>query len=150
MFNNIMMWIWLAVVIICVVVELLTTSLTTIWFALSAILMIFLSKIGLALQWQILIFLVLSFALLFVTRPLVMKKIRPQNTNVNALEGQEVLIVKAVEQFQKGEAKTKNGVVWTCESESGQNIPAGSTGIVTKVNGNTLIIKTKNENKTGE
>lgn len=143
MFNSIMMWVWLAVVIVCVVVELMTTSLTTIWFALSGVLMIFLSKLGIPLQWQVLIFLVLAFALLFGTRPLIMKKILTQKTNVNALEGQEVLVVKPISKFEKGEAKTKNGVVWTCVSENEEEIPVNATGIVTKVDGNTLIIKAK-------
>lgn len=143
MFGNIMMWIWLAVVAICVVIELITTSLTTIWFAFSGVLMIFLSKTQLALQWQVLIFLGISFILLFVTRPLIMKKIKTHKTNVNALEGQEVLVVKAISKFQKGEAKTKNGVIWTCVAEEEDEISEGATGIVTKVDGNTLIIKAK-------
>lgn len=143
MFGNIMMWVWLAVVIVCVVVELLTTSLTTIWFAFSGVLMIFLSKTQIALQWQILIFLGVSFALLFVTRPLIMKKIKTHKTNVNALEGQEVLVVKTISKFQKGEAKTKNGVIWTCVADGDEDIPENTVGLVTKVDGNTLIIKAK-------
>lgn len=143
MFGNIMMWIWLAVVIVCVVVELLTTSLTTIWFAFSGVLMIFLAKTGLALQWQIIIFLVVASALMLVTRPLIMKKIKTSKTNVNALEDQEVLVTKTVSKFQKGEVKTKNGVIWNCVSENEEEIQKGSTAIVTKVDGNTLIIRAK-------
>ncbi len=143
MFGNIMMWIWLAVVIVCVVVELLTTSLTTIWFAFSGVLMIFLAKTGLALQWQIIIFLAVASALMFVTRPLIMKKIKTTKTNVNALEDQEVLVTKTVSKFQKGEEKTKNGVIWNCVSENEEEIQKGSAAIVTKVDGNTLIIRAK-------
>ena len=140
MINNFMMWIWLGVVVICIVIELLTTSLTTIWFALSGILMIFLSKTGMELQWQILIFIAVACILLVVTRPLLMKKIKIHKTNVNSLEGQEVLILKTASKFQKGEAKTKNGVIWNCVSETEEEIPEGATGTVTKVDGNTLII----------
>jgi len=143
MFNNVMMWVWLAVVIVCVVVELMTTSLTTIWFAFSGVLMIFLAKTGLALQWQIIIFLAVASALMFLTRPLIMKKIKTTKTNINALENQEVLVTKAVSKFQKGEAKTKNGVIWNCVSENEEEIAKGSTALVTKVDGNTLIIKAK-------
>lgn len=143
MFGNIMMWIWLAVVIVCVVVELMTTSLTTIWFAFSGVLMVFLAKTGLAIQWQIIIFLVVASALMFLTRPLIMKKIKTTKTNVNALEDQEVLVTKNVSKFQKGEAKTKNGVIWNCVSEDEEEIQKGSTAVVTKVDGNTLIIRAK-------
>lgn len=143
MFSNVMMWVWLSIVVICVIVELMTTSLTTIWFAFSGVLMVFLAKTGMALQWQIIIFLVVASALLFFTRPLIMKKIKTTKTNVNALEGQEVLVTKAVSKFQKGEVKTKNGVIWNCVSENEEEIPEGTTALVTKVDGNTLIIKTK-------
>lgn len=143
MFSNVMMWVWLSIVVICVIVELMTTSLTTIWFAFSGVLMVFLAKTGMALQWQIIIFLVVASALLFFTRPLIMKKIKTTKTNVNALEGQEVLVTKAVSKFQKGEVKTKNGVIWNCVSENEEEILEGATALVTKVDGNTLIIKTK-------
>lgn len=143
MFSNVMMWVWLSIVVICVIVELMTTSLTTIWFAFSGVLMVFLAKTGMALQWQIIIFLVVASALLFFTRPLIMKKIKTTKTNVNALEEQEVLVTKSIGKFQKGEAKTKNGVIWNCISESEEDIPEGTFAIVTKVDGNTLIIKAK-------
>lgn len=59
------------------------------------------------------------------------------------MEGQEILVTKSILQFQKGEAKSKNGVIWTVTSADGTEIPENTVCIVTKVQGNTLEIKPK-------
>ena len=73
--NN-LMWFWLAVMIVCVVIEALTFSLTTVWGGISALLMIFLSKTKMPFLWQMVIFLVVTIALVLVTRPLAVKKLK--------------------------------------------------------------------------
>lgn len=135
-------WFWLAVMVLCIVIEALTLGLTTIWAAIAALPMIFVSRTGLGLQWQLLIFVVLTAVLVGFTRPIVVKKLKAgkEKTNVNTLEGEEVLVVKTVSQFSKGEAKTRNGVIWTCQSASGKEIPEGTTCKIVKVEGNTLLI----------
>ena len=42
-FRDNLPWVWVAVTIICVVIESLTLSLTTIWFGISAFVMVFLA-----------------------------------------------------------------------------------------------------------
>ena len=64
-------------------------------------------------------------------------------TNVDALEGQEVLVTKAVTQFSKGEAKAKNGVIWNVTSSDGKDIAKNTVCIIKKVNGNTLEVSEK-------
>lgn len=141
-----LMWFWLAIMVICIVIEAITFQLTTCWAAISALVMIFLSKTEIAFKWQLLIFLILTIFLILVTRPFVMKKLKlgKNVTNINALEGQEVLVTKMIEKFSKGEAKAKNGVLWTVTSSDGEDIEEGEVCVVEKVDGNTLIIKSKN------
>jgi len=140
-----MNWVWLTVMVLCIIFEAVTFQLTTVWAAIASLLMIFLCKTGIAVRWQILIFLIITIALIVFTRPFVMKKLKlgKNVTNVNSLIGQEVLVVKAIEQFQKGEGKTKNGVIWTVTSLDGSEIPQGSVCEVKEVDGNTLKIVTK-------
>jgi len=140
-----LMWFWLAVMIACLIVEAITFQLTTVWAALSSFLMIFISRTEIAFKWQLIIFLVLTIAFIIFTRPFVMKKLKlgKNVTNVNTLEGQEVLVTKAVSQFAKGEAKAKNGVIWTVSAATGEEISEGTVCIVIKVDGNTLSIKPK-------
>lgn len=138
-------WFWLSLLVVFVVVEAFTMSLTTIWAAIASVPMIFISRTALPFRWQLLIFLVLTIVLAVLTRPFAVKKLRlgKEKLNVNSMIGEEVLIVKPISEFQKGEAKAKNGVVWTATSESSAEIPENSVCVVTKVQGNTLEVKAK-------
>ena len=49
-------WVWVAVTIICVVIESLTLALTTIWFGISAFVMVFLAFTPLPFVAQLFIF----------------------------------------------------------------------------------------------
>ena len=138
-------WFWVGILIICLVVEAFTMVLTTIWPAIASLPLIFIAKTGLPFKWQLLIFVLLTLVLVIFTRPFAVKKLKigKDKTNVNDMEGQEVLVTKAILQFQKGEAKSKNGVLWTVTSSDGTEIPENTICIITKVQGNTLEIKQK-------
>lgn len=145
MFCNIVPWFWISLLVVLIVIEACTMALTTIWAAVSCVPMIFISLTPLAFRWQLLIFMVLTVALLAFTRPLAVKKLnaRRARTNVDGLAGQEVLVVKDVRQFEKGEVRAKNGVVWTAAAEDCAEISAETICIVSRVEGNTLIVSPK-------
>lgn len=140
-------WFWVAVMVAALVFEAITFSLTTVWAALSALLMVFLCRTGLPFRWQLLIFFVITILLMIFTRPFAVKKLRlgRVTTNVNSMDGQEVLVVKKITRFEKGEVKASNGVTWMAAcSESAGEIPKGSVCLVERVEGNTLVVKLKN------
>ena len=103
------------------------------------------------LKWQILIFIFLTTVLAFVTRPFVVKFLRTgrqSEGNINSLDGQTVLCVTPIAEFKFGEVKTKNGVIWTAKSEDGTEIASDSICTVSRVEGNTLVVKPdQKENK---
>ena len=139
-------WFWLGILVFCIIIEGITTSLTTVWAGIAAVPFIFISKTPLPFRWQLLIFALLTVALIVFTRPFAVKKLKigkENNTNVNALEGQEVLVVQKITKFNKGYVKAKNGVVWTAESEDSTDIQKDSVCIVKKVSGNTLVVARK-------
>lgn len=141
---NLLPWFWLIVLIVCCIIEAITMGLTTIWAAIAALPMIFIARTGLGFQWQLLIFVVVTLVLVFGTRPLVLKKLRPgrTKTNINTMIGEEVLVTKEISKFQKGEAKARNGVIWTVQAmQEDQQISKGTVCSVEAVEGNTLIIK---------
>jgi Membrane protein implicated in regulation of membrane protease activity len=136
-------WFWLGITIVCVVIEALSFSLTTIWFAISGAVMIFVSRTPLPFRWQLLIFLVLSIALLVLTRPFMIKKLKlgtKPETNADLIIGQEVVVTKAVREFEKGEVKTGNGVIWSAASANHTAIPEQTVCIVESIHGNTLSV----------
>lgn len=135
-------WIWLGVLIICCIIEALTMGLTTIWAAIAALPMIFIARTGLPFRWQLLIFVIITLVLIVFTRPFVVKKLKlgKSKTNVNTMVGEEVLITKAITKFEKGEAKAKNGVIWSVKTSDGSEIKKNETAKVISVEGNTLCV----------
>ena len=143
----IMPWIWLGLFVILVVIEAATQGLTTIWGAASALVMVILSFVtGMPIGWQLFVFLVMTLIFLATTRPIVVKKLKigRNATNVDSLIGQEVVVTKAITKFEKGQAKTRNGVVWTAKSEDDTDIPEMSVCVIRSVEGNTLSLELKN------
>ena len=65
---------WLMAFIILVVMEFLTMGLTTIWFAIGALVSFFASLFGASAWIQIVLFLVVSLVVLIVYRPLAVKR----------------------------------------------------------------------------
>lgn len=144
--SNLGSWFWFAILVVCIIIEAFTLSLTTIWSAIAAIPLIFIAKTNLDFKWQLLIFALLTVALIVFTRPFAIKKLKigKSKTNINTMIGQEVLVTKGISKFQKGEVKASNAVIWSAKSENDEDIPKNTVCIVSAVEGNTLIIKQKN------
>ncbi|MCR4735367.1 MAG: NfeD family protein [Treponema sp.] len=145
---NISPWLWLGVLIVCVIIEAFTMGLTTIWAAIAALPLIFIARTGLAFKWQLLIFAIITIILIVFTRPFAVKKLKigKDKTNVNTMIGEEVIITQSITKFQKGQAKAKNGVIWTAKSDEDQDIPEGSVCLISAVEGNTISVKLNSEN----
>ncbi|MDR0302601.1 MAG: NfeD family protein [Treponema sp.] len=137
-----MRWVWVALVVLFVVIEAFTFGLTTIWFALAAIVMVFLSFLHIPLSIQIIIFLVISAVLLFFTRPLAIKKFKTgkEKTNVDSLAGMHALVTRQITEFDKGEVKL-NGQFWTARSEDGSTINEGTRCEVVRIEGVQAIVR---------
>jgi len=134
-------WLWVALVVIFAIIEVCTFGLTTVWFAIAALIMVFLSYLNIPLAVQVLIFLIISALLLIFTRPLAIKKFKigKVKTNVDSLVGKQVLVTKAISEFEKGEVKL-NGLIWAARSNNNTAITEGTKCEVLGVEGVQLII----------
>lgn len=139
-------WFWLAVAILCTVIEAFTFGLATIWFAIGAVVMIFLSFAPIPFPWQILIFLVMSSLLLIFSRPLAIKKLKvgKEKTNTDGLIGKNALVVKEITHFDKGEVKI-HGVIWSAMATDEGKIPEGCECIIESIEGATLKVRPKDK-----
>ena len=139
-------WLWVALVIIFTAIELLTLGLTTVWFAIAALAMVFLSALKISLPVQVLIFLAISAILLFFTRPIAVKKLKlgKIKTNVDSLIGKHALVIKEIGEFEKGEVKI-SGQVWSAHAEDDSPIAEGTKCEVLRVEGVQLIVKPLSE-----
>lgn len=135
-------WVWVAVTIICVIVESLTLSLTTIWFGISAFVMVFLAFTPLPFTAQLFIFVVLALVLLIFTRPVVKQKLNQKKiaTNYERIIGQIALVTKKITALDKGSVKI-NGMEWTAAVKEDITLEEGSKCIVEEIAGVTAYVK---------
>ncbi|MCL2762599.1 MAG: NfeD family protein [Treponema sp.] len=129
-------------VVIFAIIEICTLGLTTVWFAIAALVMVFLSFLKISMPVQGLIFLVISALLLIFTRPLAIKKFKMgrEKTNVDSLAGKQVLVTKTIGEFEKGEVKL-NGLIWAARSENNTEIAKGIKCEILRVEGVQVIVR---------
>ena len=132
--------VWLILLIAFVVVEALTVSLVSIWFAAGAVAALIVS--GFTSSWlvQFAVFAVVSAVALAATRPLVKKRMTarrvPTNADINV--GRKAQVLVEVTPDVTGRVRL-DGVDWNARSE--QTIPAGSLCVVLSVDGATLTVR---------
>lgn len=111
---------WMAFVIIFLVVELVTVGLTTIWLAGGAFVAFILAAIGASFWLQLAAFFVVSFVLIYFTRPFAIKYLNPRRTRTNSEEliG-EIVKVTAVIDNRAAEGKVlARGMEWSARAIS--------------------------------
>ena len=135
-------WVWVAVTIICVVIESLTLALTTIWFGISAFVMVFLAFTPLPFPAQLFIFVVVALVLLIFTRPVVKKKLNQKQiaTNYERIIGQIAIVTKKITALDKGAVKI-NGMEWTAAVKEDITLEEGSKCIIEEIAGVTAYVK---------
>ena len=140
--SNNLPWVWVAVTIICVVIESLTLALTTIWFGISAFVMVFLAFTPMPFVAQLFIFVAIAMVLLIFTRPIVKKKLSQKQiaTNYERVIGQIAVVTKKLTALEKGSVKI-NGMEWTAAVKEDIVLEKGSKCIIEEIAGVTAYVK---------
>ena len=141
-----MFWIWLAVIVITVAIEFATTELISIWFTFGAVIPFILSGvINIGIEWQIIIFVVVSAVLILSLRR-VTKKFLLKNTNTktnsDALVGHVFRMLTRTDFETTGSVKVKD-LEWSVVGDKGQTIEKGEVVEVVGITGNKLLVKVK-------
>ena len=143
-----MLWvyIWLAVVVVCLVVEFITFELVSVWISIGAFVSMILALCGVGVEIQLVCAVVISVVSLLSLRKLALKFLNKNKdkTNVYALVGKVVKLLTRCDEDDVGSAKI-NGVVWSIKEENDGTIEAGEYAKVTRVDGNKLIVKKENK-----
>ncbi|MDF2950920.1 MAG: putative rane protein [Anaerocolumna sp.] len=140
---------WLVALAICLVIEILTLGLTTIWFAGGALAAFLASLIFDSLLLEIIVFLAASFLLLIFTRPLAAKYFNSQRikTNYETLFGKDGKVVEKIDNFNMTGQVIVNGQEWSARSVSDdQIIEVGQKVRIKDVSGVKLIVEIEKEN----
>lgn len=136
--------IWLVLLAVFLIIEAITTGLTTIWFAGGALVAALLSWFGVGLVIQLLLFLTVSVALLIFTRPLAVRFMNKglEQTNVNRLIGETAIVLQEIDNLaQTGQVRI-NDVEWIARTATdGEKIPEKAIVRIQEVQGVKLIVK---------
>lgn len=144
-------WFWLCLAVLFTLIEVVCAfNLVTLWFAISALVMVFISGLTellsahIRFRLHIGIFLAIAIVLLFFTRPMAVKKlcIGKEKTNVNDLVGRDAVVIKDILRFERGEIKI-NGQIWTAISENNEEIEAGTECTIVKIEGVKAVVRKK-------
>ena len=145
--------IWLAVLVVCVGIEIATMGLTTIWFAGGALVSAILAALNAPLWLQIVAFFAVSLIMLYLTRPVAVKYFNKDRvkTNVESLIGRQAIVISEIDNLQGIGQVTVGGQEWSARSvKDDVQLPVGSVVVVRSVSGVKLIVEEKDlsaENK---
>ncbi len=141
---------WLIAFAILVGIEAATMALTTIWFAGGALAAFALALLGFAVEVQLAAFVIVSFILLLLTRPLAARYINKNTvkTNVDGLIGKYARVTAEINNELGTGTAVVGGQEWTARAmEDRQVIPEGSQVVIRKIQGVKLIVTTLKEEK---
>ena len=111
---------WLALLIILLIIEIITVGLTSIWAAGGALAALILNILGIPLAGQVVVFFVVTFVLLYFTRPFAVKFINTQRvkTNYEGIIGKTIRIAETVDNINQTGMAVVNGQEWTVDRKS--------------------------------
>lgn len=128
---------WLVLMIVFILIEVSTVSMVSIWFASGALTALIASLCKAPLWLQIVLFAVVSAALLLALRPLARKYFTPRltKTNVDAVVGTEGLVTQRIDNLSASGSVKLGGVEWSARSTSGAPLEEGTRIRVDRVEG---------------
>ncbi len=134
---------WSVIFALCIIVEIISLGLTSIWFAGGALIAGIAALIGATFVIQVLIFIVVSLVLFFTTRPIAKKHFNTEQmekTNVEGLIGREVIVTSTIDNLHSAGQVKVNGLEWTARSTDNEIIPEGTLVKINEVQGVKLIV----------
>ena len=134
---------WLVLFVIFIVVEIMTISLTSIWFAVGSFLALITTFFDLDFMIQILLFGVVSVVLMIFTKPLFSKHfLNKRNvTNYESIIGQQAKVTERINNIENKGTVMINGLEWTARADGNFIIEENSIVEVVRVEGVKVIVK---------
>ncbi|MBQ8788832.1 MAG: NfeD family protein [Oscillospiraceae bacterium] len=152
MFEIPMPFIWLIVAVILGIMEAVTVSLISVWFAIGALAAIIPAYFGVPFWGQILVFLAVS-AIAFAFTKRFFKdvvKVKKQPTNSDGLIGTDGIVTAEINNLEGAGKVYISGLTWSARSKNGETIPEGAVVTVDKIEGATLVVEVKELAKASE
>ena len=140
-----MPFVWLVVAVILGVIEAVTVSLISVWFAIGALAAIIPAYFGVPVWGQVLVFLAVSAVAFAFTKRFFkdVVKVKKQPTNSDSLIGSDGIVTTEINNLEGSGKVFISGLTWSARSEDGNNIPEGAVVTVFRIEGVTLVVKAK-------
>lgn len=134
--------VWLIVAVAFGIAELMTTSLTLVWFSIGALILMVLSTFIESIIIQIALFAAISITLLVIFTKYFVDKDRTfkYNTNLQGIEQKKGVVKVEILPYMTG-IVTLTGEDWTAISENNEKIEAGQLVKVIRIEGVKLVVK---------
>lgn len=139
---------WLIIFVACIVIEIITMGLTTIWFAGGSLVAAVSAAFSAPLWLQLLLFVVVSFVLLYFTRPIAVKYFNKDRikTNVESLIGKQAIVISEIDNLQGIGQVTVGGQEWSARTvKDGITLPVGCVVVIRAINGVKLMVEEKQQ-----
>ncbi|MFT4106430.1 MAG: NfeD family protein [Lacrimispora sp.] len=139
---------WLIAFVVLLGIEAGTMALTTIWFAGGSLAAFLLALMGANIQVQLSVFVIVSFILLFFTRPFALKYVNRNTvkTNSESLVGKSARVTVEINNIEGKGAAVINGQEWTARAlEDEKTYPLGTMVEIVDIRGVKLIVSRKQE-----
>lgn len=144
--STMMIYVWLGVIIVASIVEMATTQLVSIWFALGGAGALIACLLGGSIPLQITAFIIVTLLTLILIRPFSKRALSVKKTSTNAdrYVGKTAIVTKEIDNARGTGRVTVLENSWMARSADGSVIPAGKLVFVESIEGVKLIVHLKN------
>ena len=137
------LYIWLAVIVLCVVIEALTLDLCAIWFAVGGVAALVAASLSLEVVTQLIIFVLFSAVLLVLMRPFCRRflKTKKEPTNADRIIGETAYVTEQIDNIRETGAVKVLGSDWSARSRDDSIIPSGAKVKVVEIRGVKAVVE---------
>ncbi len=139
-----MVYVWLGVLAASVILEIVTTQLVSVWFAIGALAAFLISLAGVEEIWiQLVVFVIVSAIAVAVTRPLVRKLVnkKAEPTNADMVIGKIGVVTDKIDNVNETGLVKVCGSVWTARTLDGSTVDVGGKVKILQISGVKLIVE---------
>lgn len=133
---------WLGLAVVLIIVEGVTAGLVTIWLVLGALAAWVCALSGLSFVFQLFVFLIVSYVLLVITRPIVKKWLSHKivKTNADRFIGRTGLVIERIDAVEGSGQVKVGGQIWSAVSRDGCVIELGTKVRINEITGVKLVV----------
>ncbi len=138
-----MQWFWLSALVLFLILEASTSALVSLWFVGGSFAALLAQMFGAPIWMQVILFVIVSVALLFALRPLMKKYVTPRKivTNARSNIGKTALVTETINNLLGQGAVKIAGVFWSARSADDSVIEEGTVVRIVEIEGAKVCVE---------